>query len=100
MVIIAGTLKIKLEVRDAAISAMLAVVTATKPEAGCIVYDFWNDLGDANRFHIYEEWDKQESLDAHMKQEHTQKFLSLIPAYIDGAMSVNRYEAESGGSLL
>lgn len=100
MVIIAGTVSIKPEFREAAIAAMLEVVNATHPEAGCIAYDFWNDLGDANRFHIYEEWDKQASLDAHMKQAHTQKFLSLIPSYVAGPMNVNRYEVEAGGSLL
>ena len=100
MVIVAGSVEIKPERREEAVEAMLRVVRATKPESGCIAYDFYTDLADPNRFHVYEEWESDAALSAHLQQAHTQEFLGGIGELVASPPIVNKYEVATGGSLL
>ena len=45
-------------------------------DPGCIRYELCRDVSDPLRFVMLEEWENQESLDAHMKAAH---FVGLVP---------------------
>ncbi|MDR0839321.1 MAG: antibiotic biosynthesis monooxygenase [Oscillospiraceae bacterium] len=45
-------------------------------DKGCISYQLYSDINDPVHFAMIEEWEDQESLDAHMKSPH---FVELIP---------------------
>jgi quinol monooxygenase YgiN len=100
MVIVAGRVAIQPERRADAVEAMHKVVAATKPEPGCIAYDFYVDIADPNMFHVYEEWESDAALSAHLQQAHTQEFLGGIGDLVASPPVVNKYEVASGGSLL
>ncbi len=69
MIVVQGDFTIKAGKRDAAIAAMVKVQTATQQEAGCIRYNFYADLEDSNKFIVYEEWESQAHLNAHLSAE-------------------------------
>ena len=100
MIIVAGTVAIKPGNRDQAASVALKMVAATKPEAGCIAYDFWSDLGDPDRFHVYEEWESQDALEDHFKTSHMAEFMEALPALSAGPPDIKRYEISSVAQLL
>ena len=100
MVIVAGRVAIKPEQREAAITSMQQVVAATKPEAGCIAYDFYEDVSEPNTFHVYEEWESDAHLSAHLQQAHTQTFLGGLGELVIAPPDVKKYEVASGGPLL
>lgn len=100
MVIVAGTVLLKEEARDAALAAMDIVVTATRPEKGCLSYGFYADLKNPLSFQLYELWESQADLDAHMQQKHTQDFLAEVPAYLDGAPAIKLFQVAGGEGLL
>ena len=100
MIIVAGTVAIKPENRDEAANVALKMVAATKVEVGCIAYDFWSDLGDPNRFHVYEEWETQDALEAHFKTSHMAEFMEALPSLIAGSPDIKRYEVSSVAQLL
>ena len=100
MIIVAGTVAIKPENRDAAVNVALKMVVATKVESGCIAYDFWSDLGDPSRFHVYEEWETQDALEAHFQTSHMAEFMAALPALIAGPPDIKRYEVSSVAQLL
>jgi quinol monooxygenase YgiN len=100
MIIVAGHVAIKPERRADAVEAVRKVVATTKGEPGCLAYDFYADLADPNRFHVYEEWQSNEALAAHLQQSHTQAFLAGIGELVASPPIVNKYEVASSGSLL
>ena len=69
MIVVQGDFTIKPGKRDEAIAAMTKVAKATQQEAGCIRYNFYADLEDPNRFIVYEEWESQAHLDAHLASD-------------------------------
>ena len=99
MLVIAGTISIDPEKREAAIAAALAMMSETQKEEGCISYTFSADLSQAGDFRIFEEWASQEALDAHMKSPHMAKFQGEMGGFGVRGMKLQRYEIASVGPL-
>ncbi len=51
-------------------AALLELVEPTRKEAGCIQYDFHQDLKNPHLFYAYEQWETAAHLEAHGKSEH------------------------------
>ena len=100
MIVVAGTVAIKPENRDEAVRSAIKMADATKPEAGCITYDFWTDLRDGNLFHVFEEWESQEALEAHFATTHMAEFLSALPSFVASGADIKRYEVNSVSQLM
>jgi quinol monooxygenase YgiN len=99
MLVIAGRIQIDAANRDAAIAAAVEVMEATHREEGCISYTFSADLSDDGLFHIFEEWDSQDALDAHFKTPHMATFQGKFGGLGVKDMKIRRYEIASAGPL-
>jgi quinol monooxygenase YgiN len=99
MLIVAGKIRLDPARRKVAISSSLEVMTATRAEPGCISYTFSADLADAGVFHIFEEWESQEALDAHFKTPHMATFQAAMGGFGIQEMSVQKYSGASAGPL-
>lgn len=70
MIIIAGTIDVEPDQRDACLDASAAVQKATRDEEpGCLAYCFAADPVTAGRIQVYELWTDQASLAAHFEHE-------------------------------
>ena len=69
MIVVQGDFIYKSDMREQALAAMTTVQKAVQQEAGCIRYAFYADLEDSNRFIVYEEWESQAHLDAHLSAD-------------------------------
>ena len=99
MLVIAGQIRIDPANRDAAVAAARTMMEETHKESGCISYTFSEDLDEAGCFHIFEEWESQDALDAHFKAPHMATFQGTIPKLGLKEMKVQRYEIASVGPL-
>lgn len=70
MLIVAGTLQIDPEHREAFFDAVAPMVRSTLAEAGCRTYAFTPDPDDPGLIRLYELWDDQAALDAHFASDH------------------------------
>ena len=84
MIIVTGTIPISPDHRQKAVQAMLSMQASTKPEAGCLVYDFYSALNDSNLMYVYEEWESEAALAAHNQAPHMTVFLEEIRPMIGG----------------
>jgi quinol monooxygenase YgiN len=100
MIVVAGTVSINPAYREEAARVALKMVAATKQERGCLAYDFWADLADPNRFHVFEEWETQEALEAHFQTPHMAEFMEALPTLVAGAPNIMRYEVGSVSQLI
>lgn len=99
MLVIAGHIRLDPAKREEANAAALDVMAATREEPGCISYTFSADLSDASQFHIFEEWESQEALDAHFKTAHMAVFQGKMGGLGVSEMAIQRYEVSSVGPL-
>lgn len=53
-----------------------ALEIATRKEAGCISYQFFQDVNNHDLCFAIEEWESQEALNNHMNADHFKKFMA------------------------
>lgn len=93
MIVVAGTVVIDADRHEAMVDAANLVSAATRQEDGCLSYEFFADLTDRSRFHVFEEWENLEALEAHLRTDHIRTFgASLRECGIKGS-EIYRYAA-------
>jgi quinol monooxygenase YgiN len=100
MLVVAGTIRLDPARRQDAIREALAVMEATRREPGCISYTFSADLADPAVFHLFEEWESQEALDAHFETPHMATFQAAMGGFGIQEMTVRKYSGASVGPLV
>ncbi len=99
MIVIKATARIRPDRRDQAVEAAKTMAAATATEPGNISYTFSQDLDDPAVFHLFEEWDDEESLAAHFTLPHMADFVVALGEVLDGEMPTTKYVVSSYGPL-
>jgi len=99
MIVVAGKVTVKPDARADAIAAARRMAEATRAEAGCISYGFYEDVGDPNTILIFEEWEDDTALQHHFATPHMAAFAAEIPRFVAGATAIKRYVVESVSSM-
>ena len=99
MIIVAGTIRIPEDKFDSMLDVAQATVSATRKEAGCIVYSFAFDVEDRGLVRVYEEWESRAHLDAHLKQPQMGPWRSAMAAAGASERNIKIYETSGGTSL-
>ena len=99
MIIVHGTFPVKPALRDDALEMMRRMSIASKAEFGCISYEFYIGLSDANTLLLFQEWESVEALQGHFETHHMEEFLQRLPDVLDGEVSTRRYEVKSSSDL-
>ena len=99
MIVIAGSVRIKAESRDAAVRAALAMAEASQREDGCRAYRFSVDLADPTLVYVHEEWESAAALERHFATPHMAAFRASLPALVAAPASITRYEIAAAAKM-
>ena len=99
MILIAGTIRIDPSHREGAIEAMSAMMAETVKEQGCVSYVFSPDMHDQALFHLFEEWETQEHLEAHFVAPHMADFRAASAKLGERVVEISRYIATEKAPL-
>ncbi len=99
MFVIAGHIRIDATHRDAAIAGAREMIEETLKEKGCLNYVISADVGDEGLFHLFEEWESQEALDAHFKSPHMATFQKTLGDLGVKDVSVQKFEISAVGPV-
>ena len=91
MLIVAGTIEVDPEHRDAVLAAVAPMVAATRAEAGCQAYAFSPDPDDRGLIRLFELWDDQAALDAHFASDHMAAWQSRSAELPIRGRDINKY---------
>jgi quinol monooxygenase YgiN len=99
MIIVAGTMEVDPADRDLFLQGRAEQVKATLREPGCIEYSFAADAFDPGRVRLFEVWESQEALTAHLGALSTTQPSGGGPAVAVKKADVLQYEVSSSGPL-
>ena len=99
MIVVVGRVTSDGEKRDALIEVAQTVARASRAEAGCVSYRFYEDTELPNEFVFVEEWADQAALDRHFATDHISAFMRAIPATITSPPDVKFHTIESSLDL-
>ena len=63
---------------EAVRAALESLVEPTRQEKGCVNYDLFQSIQDADLFFFYENWDSEEDLDAHLAAPQMQQVIASM----------------------
>ncbi|WP_428267920.1 putative quinol monooxygenase [Haliangium sp.] len=99
MIAIAGQLRLDPANHESAVTAIQAMMDATRKEAGCISYTVSADLGAPGVFYIFEEWDSDEAVAAHIKTPHMAALQQALGGLGVQELRLQRYEVSAVSPL-
>ncbi|MGI8919349.1 MAG: putative quinol monooxygenase [Pyrinomonadaceae bacterium] len=72
-------------------AVLTTLIEPTRKEAGCILYELWQNRADATDFTFVEEWESDAALDAHAASPHLKDAAARLHGLILQAPDVRRY---------
>ncbi len=95
MIVVAGTVTFDAAHQRTVIAAANRVAEITRTEEGCISYEFFADLNRPGRMLVFEEWETEEALDAHLVTAHLAEFRGALAAAGATGRDITRYTVSS-----
>ena len=78
---------------------MVAMLTATRAEDGCVDYSYAEDVAEPGLIRVFEIWRDQAALDAHFKTEHMAAWRAAWPSFGVSDRRLFAYETASERTL-
>jgi len=79
--LVAGTVRVPPANVHAFRPHMVAMMTASRAEDGCIAYGYAEDVGEPGLIHVFEAWRDQAALDAHFAAPHLAAWRAQWPSF-------------------
>ena len=99
MIIIAGTITFDPAKRDALETGFGAMQAETLQEAGCHAYEIYNSRSDDGTVLVFEKWDSEEALGAHMVSPHMAAFGAVMGTIGIKGIDIKKYSGATEGPL-
>ena len=95
MLVVAGTITYDPAYQQEVIAAADRVAALTRLEEGCLSYEFFADLMAPGRIHVFEEWEEEHHLEAHLQTAHLVEFSEVLRSSGLESRDINRYFVSS-----
>lgn len=92
MIVISGTITLDPANLDVATAACAELETATRAEAGCVAYGYWLSHSEPGTIRVFEEWEDEDSINAHMVSEPLAKFMEAAGSFGITGIELQRYD--------
>ena len=99
MIVVIGQFRFPPENVPAARTVMAKVIAATRVEAGCVAYNYAEDVLDPGLIRVSEVWHSREQLTAHLQAPHMVVWVDERTALGLSGRSIKSYEADDGTPL-
>lgn len=99
MIVVIGRVVTDAAKRAELIEVAQGVAAASREEAGCAGYRFYEDTERPDHFVFVEEWESEEALQRHFRTPHIAAFMKAIPATIVAAPDVTFHQVASSRDL-
>ena len=99
MIVVVGYLTINPDMRAEVEAAIATLVPLTVAEEGCVEYRYATDVLDANRINIWEQWESEEAMTAHMGTAHLADFMTVMGSCIGGPLEITRHDIASSTKI-
>jgi quinol monooxygenase YgiN len=90
--IVAGTVRVPPANVDTFRPHMVAMMTASRAEDGCIAYGYAEDVGEPGLIHVFEAWRDQAALEVHFATPHMAAWRAQWPSFGVSDRQLTAYE--------
>lgn len=95
MIVLQATLPLAAEHRDRATEAATELAEQSRAESGVLDYRVATDVEEPSILRIFERYEDEAAMEAHLESEHFQSFQGQVGEWVDGEVDLVRYDVES-----
>lgn len=92
MIIVTGIAEIAAKDIETIKHAASIMAQASRAEEGCLEYAIYEDIEQAGRFRIYEEWESADALRNHFNLPHMQTFNAALASVSVMRLEIHQFE--------
>jgi len=93
VIVVSGETEFDPEDVETAMEAAIEMMAETAKEPGCIHYRFYADIEVPSRLHVYEEWETEAALAAHMNTPHMATWRGVVGGLRVLSRNIKKFEA-------
>lgn len=86
--------------REQAVRAVTELAERSREESGVVEYRVGADVEDDSVLRIFEQYEDQQAVDAHMNSEHFGAFQERLPEFAGGDVELYKYEVSDSTQLM
>jgi len=95
MILIAGTVDLDPDQRDAALAATCELMAETRTQHGCLDYVWAPDSAVPGRIYVFERWRDRDALAAHFEGPYYRKMLAAMSSHGIRGVDVSKYRIDA-----
>ncbi len=99
MIVLKASITIHAEQRDAFLQALQPLLAASRAEDGCLTYECYEVVGEANHFIFFEAWAGMDALHIHESSDHLKLFRGHLRAMLRDRVPTRVYHVETVTTL-
>lgn len=99
MIVVVGRVSTDESKRAQLVEVAQKVARASREEAGCIGYRFYEDTEQPDQFVFVEEWESDQALQEHFRTPHIAEFMQAIMGAVTGVPDVSFHEVAGTRTL-
>ena len=100
MIVMHATVPVDPESREEALDLARELAEASREEDGVVDYRVATDAEDPNLVRVFEQYEDEEAVDAHMSSDHFESFQAEIAAHLAGEPTLYRFDVDSKSQLM
>lgn len=95
MIVMHATMPIASDSREQALELARDLAAASRAEEGVIDYRVATDAEDPDTIRVFEQYEDDDAVDAHMSSDHFESFQADIAAHLAGEPTLHRFDVEA-----
>jgi quinol monooxygenase YgiN len=99
MVIVIARFRVRPDSHDDVVALLTEVEQASRAEATCLNYAYYEAVAEPNAFVAVEEWRDMAALEEHLRTPHVAKLLAEVPKVVVEAPDIVAHEVAGSGPL-
>ncbi|WP_273837691.1 putative quinol monooxygenase [Halococcus sp. PRR34] len=100
MIVLQATIPIAMDHREEMIEAAIKLAEQSRAEAGTIDYRVTTDIEEPSVFRVFEQYEDEAAMEAHLESEHYQRFQEKVGEWIAGEVELIRYDVDSTSEMM
>lgn len=100
MIVLNATIPVDPDSREQAIDAATTLAQASREEEGVVDYRVTADLEDENVVRIFEQYEDEAAVDAHMESDHFLAFQGQVPEFAGGEVELYRFDVSEKSQMM
>lgn len=100
MIVLNAIIPVDPDSREQAVEAATELAQASREEDGVVDYRVTADLEDENVLRIFEQYEDDDAVDAHMESDHFLTFQGQVPEFAGGEVELHRFEVSEKSRMM